>query len=86
MGAASFSRVAVAVAESLIAAASDAVGIVRRAKRRFLVSSSPRALMAPPDKKITGRTGKIHGDIPVMMPPKKPIRARLSMRFLHRTV
>jgi hypothetical protein len=40
--------------------------------------SSERALCTPPDRKMTGSTGKIHGEIPVMRPPKKPMRARVS--------
>ncbi|GAB3122262.1 hypothetical protein GCM10027056_12340 [Glaciibacter psychrotolerans] len=32
----------------------------------------------PPEKKMTGSTGKMHGDIPVINPPKNPMRASES--------
>ena len=39
---------------------------------------SERALWVP-EKKITGRTGRMHGEIPVIKPPMKPIRTSVSM-------
>jgi hypothetical protein len=54
--------------------------ITRYGRHRETVGSveSPRALIAPPDKKITGRTGRMHGEMPVISPPRNPMRARLS--------
>jgi hypothetical protein len=37
--------------------------------------SSDRAPCTPPEKKMTGSTGRMQGEIPVMRPPKNPIRA-----------
>jgi hypothetical protein len=40
--------------------------------------SSSRALCAP-EKKITGSTGRMHGEMPVIKPPRKPIRMSVNM-------
>ena len=32
-----------------------------------------------PEKKITGNTGKMHGEMPVMRPPTRPINASDTM-------
>ena len=32
-----------------------------------------------PEKKITGRTGRMHGEMPVIKPPRKPMSTRVNM-------
>ena len=46
---------------------------------------SPATLRAP-EKKITGRTGRMHGDIPVIRPPTKPMITRVNMPFIRSRV
>ena len=56
---------------------SESVGLgltaVRHAARAGLGGPSVRAVCAP-EKKITGRTGRMHGEMPVIKPPRKPMR------------
>jgi hypothetical protein len=43
---------------------------------------SERAFCAPEnaqEKKITGSTGRMHGEIPVIKPPRKPMRTSANM-------
>ncbi len=48
----------------------------------FVVASeapeAPAALRAP-EKKITGSTGRMHGDIPVIRPPTRPMSASVNI-------
>ena len=37
---------------------------------------------APPDRKTTGSTGRTHGEIPVITPPRKPINTSVSTPLL----
>jgi len=65
------------------------------APRRFgltLVATPPgaasagatsRALCAP-EKKITGSTGRMHGEMPVIRPPRNPITARVNITRIRR--
>jgi hypothetical protein len=32
-----------------------------------------------PEKKITGNTGRMHGEMPVINPPTKPMRMSVNM-------
>ena len=53
--------------------------ITRYGRQRPACGASvvPLALCAPPDRKMTGSTGRMHGEMPVMRPPRRPMRARV---------
>jgi hypothetical protein len=42
------------------------------------IPAAARALCAP-DSRITGSTGKMHGEMPVISPPTRPIAMRVSI-------
>ena len=42
-------------------------------------SDRTRRPVCAPEKKITGKTGRMHGEMPVIKPPRKPMSTKVYM-------
>ena len=51
----------------------------RDTSRLASTATVPSAVPVVPEKKITGNTGRMHGEMPVMRPPTRPINASDTM-------
>ena len=58
----------------------------RDTSRLASTATAPSDVPVVPEKKITGNTGRMHGEMPVMRPPTRPINASDTMIIIRSSV